>query len=254
MSEENKERFVGISRLYGAEDAKRLAQTHCVVVGVGGVGSWAAEALCRSGVGKMTLIDPDCVCLSNTNRQVEALEGGYGRAKVEVLAERFRAINPEIRLTCKQETLAAENVAELLPEGALVLDCIDDVPAKTALIAYAVSHAMPIVVAGGAGGRKAPTCVRVADLSRVGGDALLAAVRTRLRKFYGFPAGGGKRPALFHVPAVYSDEPMVRVESSQGADGERLPGFGASVCVTATAGMTMAATLLGLWLQGGRDA
>lgn len=199
-------RFSGIQRLYGTAGQQRLLHAHVMVVGVGGVGSWTVEALARSGIGTLTLIDMDEVCISNTNRQLQALAGQTGRPKVDVLAERARAINPDLTLHPIQQFFTSTTAETLLASkpDALV-DAIDSVPAKCLLIASCRERGIPVVTAGGAGGRRDPTRVRVADLARSSHDGLLQEVRKRLRRDHAFPRDGSG----FGVEAVFSTEPPV---------------------------------------------
>jgi tRNA A37 threonylcarbamoyladenosine dehydratase len=158
------ERFAGIDRLYGAGALARLAQVHVGVIGVGGVGSWAAEALARSGVGRLTLIDGDEVCLSNTNRQLHALDGAYGKPKVGVMAERLHAINPALRLEAVERFLTPATLDELLERGYdVVLDACDAFRVKLETIAWCRRRKLPLVTVGSAGGRTDPTQIRVRD-------------------------------------------------------------------------------------------
>ncbi|WP_245784235.1 tRNA cyclic N6-threonylcarbamoyladenosine(37) synthase TcdA [Halomonas korlensis] len=246
-------RFGGIRRLYGGRAFARFRRAHVVVVGVGGVGSWAVEALARSGIGKLTLIDLDDVCVSNINRQLHALDGTIGRPKVEVLAERCRAIQPEIEVVADSAFVTPHNLAERLPADAdLVLDAIDNVMAKAALIAWCKRRKLPIVVTGAAGGQTDPTRIRVADLSRTEHDPLLAKVRARLRRDFGFSRNPKRR---FSVECVYSDEQLV-YPSSDGevclqkpgtGDVTRLDcasGFGAATFVTGSFGFVAASRAL----------
>ena len=182
MTSAHHARFAGIDRLYGRGAAKSLAGAQACVVGLGGVGSWAVEALARSGVGRLVLIDADEVCVSNTNRQLHALEGEYGRGKGEVLAQRCRAINPEIEVEVLPQFLLPSNLEQMLDRGHdVVLDACDSFRSKLEMIAWCRRRKLPIVVCGSAGGRTDPTLVRVRDLSRTEQDALLALVRKQLR-------------------------------------------------------------------------
>ncbi len=208
------ERFGGIDRLYGSGALERFAVAHLTVVGIGGVGSWAAEALARSGIGALTLIDADDLCVSNTNRQLPALQGNYGRAKVEAMAERCRAINPGIRLHLHAQFLTPSNLDELL--GAprdLVLDACDSFRSKVEAIAYCRRRKQPIITVGSAGGRSDVTQVRVRDLSRTEHDAMLSLIRKKLRGEFNFPKNHDR---YFGVPAVYSLE-NVRYPQSDGS-------------------------------------
>lgn len=199
-----RERFAGIDRLYGQGSALRFGQRHVAVVGLGGVGSWAVEALARSGVGRLTLIDADDICLSNTNRQSHALDGQYGRGKGAALAERALAINPAIEVDVVPEFLVAANLEAMLARGFdAVIDACDAVRTKIELVVACRRRKLPLVVVGSAGGRTDSTLVRLRDLSRTEHDALLALVRKRLRADHGFPRNPDR---YFGVSAVYSME------------------------------------------------
>lgn len=247
-------RFGGIDRLYGPGSLARLAAAHVCVIGIGGVGSWAAEALARSGVGRLTLIDLDHVAESNVNRQVHALEGTLGRAKVLAMGERIGQINPACTVVCVEEFVTAENVAALLPACGAVLDCIDQVRAKAALIAHCRRLGLPVVTTGGAGGRTDPTQIRIDDLSRTVQDALASKLRASLRKDYGFSRDPKKK---FGVPCVFSAEPLRRPAGADscelddhpaGLHGLNCAGYGSSVAVTAGFGCAAAAHCLGILL------
>ncbi|HXH04507.1 MAG TPA: tRNA cyclic N6-threonylcarbamoyladenosine(37) synthase TcdA [Candidatus Competibacteraceae bacterium] len=204
---EFEQRFGGIGRLYGTQALERLRQAHVAVIGIGGVGSWAAEALARSGIGKLTLIDLDEVCVTNTNRQIHALDGTIGRAKAGVMAERIQAINSECRVQAVEDFLALDNLAELIaPDLDAVLDAIDNARVKAALVAYCLRRKLPLVCVGGAGGKRDPTQVRVADLNRSERDPLLARVRQHLKRFHNLSRSPGKK---FGVECVYSPEAPV---------------------------------------------
>ena len=246
-------RFGGIRRLYGTRAAEAFRHAHVVVVGVGGVGSWTVEALARSGVGKLTLIDLDDVCLSNVNRQLHALDGTVGRPKVEVLAERCRLIAPEIEVVADTAFATPTNLDERIPQDAShVVDAIDSVVAKAALIAWCKRHQMPLTVTGAAGGQTDPTRIQVADLTRTQHDPLLARVRARLRREFNFSRNLKRR---FAVECVYSDEQLTypspdgEVCQQKPASGEsaRLDcesGFGAATFVTGTFGFVAASQVL----------
>ena len=152
-------RFAGVARLYGEDAYRKFTQATAVVVGLGGVGSWAAEALARSAVGHLVLIDLDHIAISNINRQLHAMEGEFGKAKVDAMAERIRKINPAIHLTTHDAFLSASNLIELIPNGAYVLDACDDVPAKVALAAHSKQSNIGLVMCGGAGGKVNPSLV-----------------------------------------------------------------------------------------------
>jgi tRNA A37 threonylcarbamoyladenosine dehydratase len=239
-------RFGGVTRLLGAAAHARLRCSRIAVVGVGGVGSWAAEALARSGVEQITLIDLDHVAESNANRQIQALGEEFGKAKVVAMAQRIASINPRARVTCIEQFVSEDNVSGLMRDLDLVLDCIDQVSAKAALIAHARSIGLRLITCGAAGGRTDPTRIRCADLARALGDPLLAKVRYRLRRRYGFARESAGRRPLFDVDAVYSDEPVrPPVSDVQGTDdfhsGLACAGYGSSVIVTAPLGFAAAA-------------
>ncbi|MGB4063942.1 MAG: tRNA threonylcarbamoyladenosine dehydratase [Azonexus sp.] len=238
-------RFGGVTRLYGADGAERLRKANVCIVGIGGVGSWSAEALARTGVGKITVVDLDMVAESNTNRQIHALGDVYGKAKVVAISERIRAINPDCEVTCIEDFVTPENVGSLLDHGySVVIDAIDQVRAKAAMIALCRRINTSVVVAGAAGGQIDPTLVRVTDLSKTVQDPLLAKVRALLRREYGFPRDTNKK---FNVSAVFSTEPLRYPENDSACDttlsatGLNCSGFGSSVCVTSVFGMVAAA-------------
>jgi len=250
-------RFGGVARLFGEDGLARLRAAHVVVIGVGGVGSWAAEALARSGLGRLTLIDLDHVAVSNVNRQVLALESTLGAAKIEVMAARIADIAPQCRVECVDDFVSPDNVADLVPGSpAIVLDAIDGASAKAALIAHCGSRAQPIVVCGAAGGRIDPLALRREDLASTKGDALLASVRARLRRSYDFPRAGR---GAFGVTAIYSTELPL------GLGGESAPlvepgtalscaGYGSIVTVTAAMGLAAAALAIDLLRDSAKAA
>ena len=217
------ERFAGIDRLYGRGAVERLARRHVAVIGLGGVGSWAVEALARSGVGRLTLVDADDVCLSNSNRQLHAIEGQYGRGKAELLAERCCAINPLLQVDPIAQFLTPSNLAALLDRGHdLVLDACDSFRSKVEMIAWCRRRKLPVLVVGSAGGRTDPTQVRVRDLSRTEHDAMLALVRKKLRAEFNFPKNAAR---YFGVPAIYSLE-NVRYPQADGSVCGTRPALG----------------------------
>ncbi|WP_311399462.1 tRNA threonylcarbamoyladenosine dehydratase [Lautropia mirabilis] len=214
-------RFASVARVYGEAGCQRLWQSHVVVVGIGGVGSWAAEALVRSGVGRLTLIDLDHVAESNINRQVHALTSTLGAAKVEVMAQRIRDISPDISVHPVDEFIEPGQEEKLIPADAdLVIDAIDAVAAKASLIAWCVANDKPVIACGAAGGRTDPLQLRVEDLSRTTGDALLSAVRARLRRHHGFPRGDGTAMPSSVSRAETSNVPA----HSATQEGEGAPG------------------------------
>ncbi|GAB2501730.1 tRNA threonylcarbamoyladenosine dehydratase [Arenimonas alkanexedens] len=254
------QRFAGIDRLYGRGSALTLSRAQACVVGLGGVGSWAVEALARSGVGRLVLIDADEVCVSNTNRQLHALDGQFGRGKGEVLAERCRAINPDIQVDVVPEFLLPANLETLLDRGHdVVLDACDSFRSKLEMIAWCRRRKLPIVVCGSAGGRTDSTLVRVRDLSRTEQDALLALVRKQLRAGFKFPRNPDR---YFGVPAVYSlenvkypqtDGSVCGVRPKLGADASLKldcgAGLGAATHVTGSFGFAMAGKAIELLLK-----
>lgn len=198
------QRFSGIDRLYGIGSVEHFSTCRVAVVGMGGVGSWLVEALARTGFGHLTLIDADDICVSNTNRQLPALVGQYGRAKVDAMAERCRAINPQITVETIVSFLTPANLESLLDRGFdLVLDACDSLRTKVEMIAWCRRRKVPLVVVGSAGGRTDPTLVRVRDLSRTEHDAMLALIRKKLRGEFNFPRNPDR---YFGVSAVYSME------------------------------------------------
>ncbi len=239
------ERFGGVARVVGDAALARLRAAHVAVIGLGGVGSWAVEALARSGVGELTLVDLDEVCVSNFNRQLPALTSTVGRPKAAVLAARLRDINPELRVHPRMEFFTADTAGTLLaPRFDAVLDAIDSPALKALLIARGRERGFPVVTSGGAGGRRDPTQIRVADLARTSRDPLLAEVRRRLRAEHGFPRGDG----AFGVDAVFSTEPLrypAPEECAAAAEGpacERR--FGALCFVTGAFGFAAAAQVV----------
>lgn len=246
-------RFGGVTRLYGEDGLRRLQQAHVVVVGIGGVGSWAVEALARNAVGRMTLIDLDNVAESNVNRQLHAVDDNFGKAKVSAMATRVHQINPQAIVHQVEDFITADNVATTMAEINLhpidvVLDCADDAKAKVALAALCVQQSWPLFVSGSAGGRLDPTRIQLDDLAMVKGDKLLAKVRQQLRKHHGFSkAIKQKKPKRMGVNCIYSNEPVIKpTEVCETGDdvsavtGLNCAGYGSSVAVTAPFGFALA--------------
>ena len=238
-------RFAGTIRLFGKDGFARLQRAHVCVVGVGGVGSWAVETLARSGVGMLTLIDGDIVVESNINRQLQALEANLGKPKVSVLAQRIAGINPECRVSPVQQFMTPDNMAALIGENRFdfVIDAIDSVRDKTALIAYCRDHDVPLITVGGAGGQVDPTRIAICDLSRTQQEPLLAKVRKRLRSQYGFTRNPKNK---FGIDAVYSLEPVRYPATATGDDVAQTQqaGFGTTMAVTASFGMAAASYVM----------
>jgi len=251
-------RFGGIARLYGKSGLEKLRLAHVAVVGIGGVGTWAAEALARSGVGALTLVDLDEVCVTNINRQSHALTETVGRAKVEVMAERIRAINPDCRVTAERKFFNVQTAEELLaPKFDFILDAIDDVTNKVLLLVRCREKNLPVIACGGAGGRRELTAVRAGDLSQASHDKLLAEVRRRLRREHRFPAGH----SAMNVPCVYSVERTVFSQPdgsvcemrSAAEDGARLNcngGLGSATFVTGAFGFAAAGFVVQKIVEG----
>ncbi len=196
-------RFGGIGRLLGTPGLERLRCAHVCVVGLGGVGSWAVEALARSGIGELTLVDLDDVCISNVNRQLHAVGGELGKPKVEVMARRVQAINPDCLVHPLHSFFLASNGEQILgTHFDAVLDAIDGVSVKCLLIAMCRQRQIPVVTVGGAGGRRDPTAIEVTDLAFSSHDCLLQEVRRGLRKNHNFPRGD----CAFGVECVFSRE------------------------------------------------
>ncbi len=245
-------RFGGIGRLYGQAALARFRAAHVCVVGVGGVGSWIVEALARSAVGQLTLIDLDNVAESNVNRQIQALSGTIGQAKIGALAERIAQINPWCRVNLVEEFIDPDNLERMIGGRGYdyVVDAIDNVRAKAALIAWCRDHRLPLVTIGSAGGKTDATRIDIRDLSKTEQEPLLKLVRKRLRTEYGFPRSIKTK---FLVDAVFSMEPvsMPELEAScdidggtDGISGLNCAGYGSSMVVTATFGMVAAGHVL----------
>jgi tRNA A37 threonylcarbamoyladenosine dehydratase len=254
-------RFAGVARLYGDQGLQRLRQAHVAIVGIGGVGSWAAEAMARSGVGEISLFDLDDVCVSNVNRQAHALDGQVGRPKVEVMAERLRAINPACVVHAVADFVTRDTMSEYITEQMdCVLDCIDSVMAKAALIAWCRRRKIAVVSTGGAGGQIDPTQVQVCDLNKTFNDPLASRVRSTLRRDYNFSRNVSRN---YGVPCVFSSEQLrypkgdgsVCLQKSFVGEGVRLDcsgGFGAVMMVTATFGMVAASKAVEKLVAGAR--
>lgn len=254
-------RFGGVKRLYGDAGLSKLIAAHIVIIGIGGVGSWAAEALARNAIGNITLIDLDNIAESNVNRQLHAVDGAFGKAKVTAMRERILSINSLCKVREIEDFITAENIATLLNfQCDVIVDCIDDAKAKIALADFCKRHKIPLVMAGSAGGRLDPTRIQVADLAHVTGDRLLSKVRNQLRRDYGFPKAldakglNTQKSAKFGIDCVCSDEQAIKPESACEADagamtGLNCAGYGSSVCVTAPFGFAAAQVALNCVLQ-----
>ncbi len=240
-------RFGGLERLYGVTGAQRIRAAHVVVVGIGGVGSWTAEALARSGVGRLTLIDLDHVAESNINRQIHALDTTVGMAKVEAMRERIAHINPDCVVTCVDDFVEPSNWPSLLGDAIDtvdgVVDACDQVKAKTAMAAWAIKHKRLFISVGAAGGKRLAHKVDIDDLSLTTHDPLLAQLRYRLRKEHGAPREGKK----IGVTCVFSREAVAPPDASCAVEGDgtlNCHGYGSVVSVTATFGQCAAGWII----------
>ena len=242
-------RFGGIERLYGSGSLDRLQAAHALVVGIGGVGSWVAESLARSGLGQLTLVDLDDICESNINRQVHALDGMIGKPKVDAMADRCRLINPEINIRPIAKFFTETNAESLLDvQYDYAMDAIDSLNHKCALIDSCRRARIPIIVSGSAGGRVDPSQIRIADLTRSYNDKLLQRVRKKLRQEYGYPR---ERRRRFKIECVFSPE-AARYSESESCENEPASsrkldcssGYGAAAHVTGAFGMMAAARIV----------
>ena len=249
----NKQRFAGVERAYGQAAVNNFKTAHICIIGLGGVGSWAVEALARSAIGKLTLIDLDNVAASNINRQIQALDKTIGMPKTTALFERVKSINPMCQITEIEDFINLNNIEQLIsPDYTYVIDCTDDFRVKAALCAYCRRQKIKLLVTGGAGGQTQPGKITVADLSRTEQDSLLTQTRRLLRQKYGFPKNLKRR---FDIPCVYSLEQAVypakggqttyhKAQSTSSTGLNCAQGLGSAVTVTASFGMYAAAHVL----------
>ena len=250
-------RFSGLDKLYGVEGFSRITQSHAVIIGVGGGGSWVVESLARSGIGKLTLIDMDHLAESNINRQLPALDSTLGQAKVLALRERVSQINAACEVHCIEDFISTDNVSTMLSvietdSHKIVIDCIDHAKTKAALIAWCCRQKLAVLTVGAAGACIDPTHITRADLSRTRNDLLLSRTRKQLRQAHGFPRNPKRR---FCVPAVYTDE--TRMESQleacdtpfQSESGLNCAGYGSVVHITAGLGFAAAGRALEILLR-----
>lgn len=238
QDDEYERRFAGVAKIYGEDSFSHYEKSHVMVIGIGGVGSWAVEALARSGVGELSLVDMDVVAASNINRQLPAMSTTLGHEKIAVMAERCHAINPRIKINLIDDYLTPENIKEILAGNPdLILDCIDDVKAKFALMLHCRFNKIPLIVSGGAGGKLDPLKIRVADLSKTEQDPMLAKLRAQLRG-----KGICKKPKeKFGITCVYSiDNPFSSADVCASA-GLRCGGYGSAVVVTSSFAMVAVA-------------
>jgi tRNA A37 threonylcarbamoyladenosine dehydratase len=252
MTDDYLQRFGGLGRLYGAAALPRLQAAHVCIVGVGGVGSWVVEGLARSGIGALTLIDLDDVCLTNVNRQLPALDGNIGRPKVAALAERIRLISPSCQVTTIGEYFTAQTAERLLAgRYDWVVDCIDLMSNKALLIAECTRRGLAVLTVGSAGGRRDAARIRVSDLGGSHGDELLRQVRKKLRRDHGFAKGEGNS---YGIPCVWSQEKPVypwadgtcatEAEAGSNLRLDCATGFGTAVFVTGAFGFAAAGEIV----------
>ncbi|WGE36339.1 tRNA cyclic N6-threonylcarbamoyladenosine(37) synthase TcdA [Actinobacillus genomosp. 1] len=232
------QRFGGIGRLYTPEGLAKLRQAHICVIGIGGVGSWAVEALARSGTGKITMIDMDDICVTNINRQIHAMTGTIAQLKTEAMKERIERVNPECVVEIIDDFITPENIPEYLNRGYdYVIDAIDSVKTKAALIAYCKRNKIRMITTGGAGGQTDPTQIQITDLSKTIQDPLASKVRSLLRKEYNFSQNPKRK---FGIDCVFSTQPLIFPKMGEGCEVSATMncanGFGAVTMVTATFG------------------
>lgn len=249
-------RFSGIGRLYGRTALEKFNRSRVCIVGIGGVGTWVAEALARSGIGSLILVDLDDICVTNTNRQIHALEGSHGRSKVDVMAERLLAISPECEVIPHHGFYTEASSGTIFGyKPDLVIDAIDVPGPKCHLIASCYAMGMPVIACGGAGGRRNAAAIVQDDLSKTYGDPLLALIRKQLRTKYGMPFG--EKPKKVNIPCVFSPERPVFPTCEGSISHQRDPesgntrmgceaGFGSATHITGTFGFFMAGLALDL--------
>lgn len=251
LSENIVSRFGGIARLYGVDALAAFTRAHVAVIGIGGVGSWTVEALARSAVGRITMVDLDDICVTNMNRQLHALDGNVGKQKTEAMAQRIYAINPECQVECVQAFYSERNADDLIGDGFdVVVDAIDRVKEKAHLIARCKELGVPVICCGSAGGMRDPSKLQIADMAKVTNDALIGRVRTRLRTHYGFPKANNLLAPKFGVETIFSTEQAVymqcdgsvSLEKPKETDGKDMrlncaSGFGSITHMTASIGL-----------------
>lgn len=261
QNDQYERRFAGTGRLYGTATFANFEQAHLYVIGVGGVGSWVAEGLARTGVGEITLVDMDVLVASNVNRQLPALDSNFGVGKIDAMAERMQQINPRLKLNLVDDFLTPSNVGELLPNKAtnkqakadgktmIVLDCTDDMSAKLAIALHCRFNKLKLICSGGAGGKTDPTQIKVSDLKDTYQDPLLARLRNKLRHEKGI---NSEMKEKFGIRCVYSIQPPIVQkacstgdnQTAQNAGGLHCGGYGSAVTVTSVVGMVMVSEAL----------
>ena len=256
-------RFSGIARLYGEDALALLRRSHIAVVGIGGVGSWTAEVLARSGVGKITLIDMDDICITNTNRQIHTGISTLGKSKAAVMASRIQDINPECEAIALEDFFTASTAESILDRGFDgVVDAIDSLNSKCELLYRCLRLKIPLIAVGGAGGKTDPTKIETCDLLKTYKDPLLSQVRKRLRQKYNFSRNPKRR---FRIEVVFSPEELVypaadgsvcgTKPSADAGESMRLDcraGYGAATHITATFGMVAAGRIIEKVITRGR--
>ncbi|TDR20578.1 tRNA threonylcarbamoyladenosine dehydratase [Marinicella litoralis] len=243
-----KARFGGIERLYGVAQLSRLQNSHVAIVGVGGVGCWSAEMLARAGVGKITLIDADELCVTNINRQIHALDSTVGQSKVQVMADRIKDINPDCQVTCHETFFMAKNADELLLEYDYLIDAIDSINHKVLLLVECRRRKIPVVTCGGAGGKTNLSRIQTADLTKTRGDRLLRKVRKEMRNNHGM-----KKTKKFKIQAVFLDQEMLLPGSDDNQPTSRKldcdSGYGTSPMVISSMGIRAADVVISQLLK-----
>lgn len=252
-SESYNQRFGGTRRLYGNSEVEILRAAHVCVIGIGGVGSWAAEALARSGVGELTLIDMDDICVTNINRQIHAMTGTIGQSKIEVMAARIKLINPECKVNLIDDFITPDNIAEYIDARYdYILDAIDSMKPKAALLAYCKSNKLKVITTGGAGGQTDPTQIQITDLTKTIQDPLAKKLRDTLRRFHNFSKNPKRK---FGIDCVFSTEQLKYPQADgsvcnmkASAEGPKkmdcASGFGAATMVTATFGFVAVSRII----------
>ncbi|WP_413478460.1 tRNA cyclic N6-threonylcarbamoyladenosine(37) synthase TcdA [Vibrio hibernica] len=252
-SDSYNQRFGGTRRLYGYSEVDILRAAHVCVIGIGGVGSWAVEALARTGIGHLTLIDMDDVCVTNINRQIHAMTGTVGQSKIEVMAERVKLINPECEVALIDDFITPENIADYISKDFdYVLDAIDSLKPKAALLAYCRSNKIKVITIGGAGGQVDPTQIKVADLSKTVQDPLAKKLKDTLRRFHNFSKNPQRK---FGIDCVFSTEQLKYPQPDGSVCGVKSTaegpkrmdcanGFGAATVVTASFGFVAVAKIV----------
>ncbi|EKO3658590.1 tRNA cyclic N6-threonylcarbamoyladenosine(37) synthase TcdA [Vibrio metschnikovii] len=257
-SDNYNQRFGGTRRLYGDRQVEILRAAHVCVIGIGGVGSWAVEALARSGIGELTLIDMDDVCVTNINRQIHAMTGTIGKSKIEVMAERVTLINPDCKVNLVDDFIDSDNQDQYLNNQMdYVLDAIDSLSAKASLLAYCRRNKIKVITIGGAGGQTDPTQIKVADLTKTIQDPLAKKLKDRLRRDHHFPTNPARK---FAIECVFSTEQLKYPQADgtvcaakSSAEGPKrmdcATGFGAATVVTATFGFVAVARIIDKLIQ-----